>query len=118
MTKEMLMTLKAQTLWHPNGMFFTDMNDHIPRNPQDPQIALEENAERRWGIWEINKQEETNAILDIKKEVMDLEAQEMHKIMQVISPIHFLPHRIHWLKLFPGVTWIMNWPDKLLLAIP
>jgi hypothetical protein len=68
------------------------MNNHIPRNPQDSQIALEENAERRWGIQEINKQEETNAILDIKKEVMDLEAQEMHKIMQVI---YFLPHRIH-----------------------
>jgi hypothetical protein len=47
--------------------------------------------------------------------VMDLEAQEMHKIMQVI---YFLPHRIHWLKLFPGVSWIKNWPDKLLLAIP
>ncbi|KAH8968693.1 hypothetical protein BDL97_03G141700 [Sphagnum fallax] len=58
------------------------MNNFIPPDPNDPQICLQSNLERRKKIQEANKLEETNSMMDMKQKIIEIEGQEMREIMQ------------------------------------
>ena len=59
------------------------MNNFIPPDPNDPRLKLIETLKRRKELQLINQMEETDAMVETKEKIKEMEGQEMREIMQV-----------------------------------
>ena len=59
------------------------MNNFIPRDANDPRIKLSAILKQRKELQLVNQLEETNAMVDTKEKIKEMEGQEMREIMQV-----------------------------------
>ncbi|XP_024391550.1 uncharacterized protein [Physcomitrium patens] len=58
------------------------MNNFLPPDPNDPRIKLDSTLKKRKELQLINELEETDAMVETKEKIKELEAQEMREIMQ------------------------------------
>ncbi|KAG0618322.1 hypothetical protein M758_4G054500, partial [Ceratodon purpureus] len=58
------------------------MNNFIPPDPNDPRLKLIETLKRRKELQLINQMEETDAMVETKEKIKEMEGQEMREIMQ------------------------------------
>lgn len=59
------------------------MNNFLPPDPNDPRIKLDATLKKRKELQMVNQLEETNAMVDSKEKIKEMEGQEMREIMQV-----------------------------------
>ena len=59
------------------------MNNFLQLDPNDPRIKLDATLKKRKELQMVNQLEETNAMVDSKEKIKEMEGQEMREIMQV-----------------------------------
>lgn len=79
-------------MWIFSTLFvaLTDMNNFLPPDPNDPRIKLDSTLKKRKELQLINELEETDAMVETKEKIKELEAQEMREIMQVLRLQQYL----------------------------
>lgn len=65
------------------------MNNFLPPDPNDPWIKLDATLKRRKDLQLGNQLDETNAMVETKEKIKEMEGQEMREIMQV-QHLHFI----------------------------